>query len=106
MFRNQIVWHKNQGKNMTKQCMQTHDIILFYSIYGIFNIQREDYKTKGGTYTYHKNKYGIEAAEERYKLGKEVQDVWMLGLSTNTNKKYPTQKPAKLLRRIISLSTV
>ena len=89
---------------MTKQCMQTHDIILFYCLdTNIFNIQREEYKVKGGTYKYHLDKYGKEAAEERHVLGKEVQDVWMI--AANGNKKYPTQKPYKLLERIILLST-
>jgi DNA modification methylase len=83
--------------------MQTHDVILFYGFNHIFNIQREEYVTRGGTYNYHLKKYGKEAAEERHMLGKEVQDVWMI--KSNTSKNYPTQKPYKLLERIICLST-
>jgi adenine specific DNA methylase Mod len=50
MFINTIIWYKNQGQHMTRQCMQTHDNILFYGFNHIFNIQREEYKLKGGTY--------------------------------------------------------
>ena len=91
---------------MIKQCMQSHDVIYAYSNIRnyIFNIQREVYKTKGGTYNYHLKKYGLEAAEDRHILGKEVQDVW--SIAPNVNKSYPTMKPFKLLERIICVATV
>lgn len=104
MFINSIIIDKNQGHHMTRQCMQTHDVIFYYGFNYLFNSIRLRYVKKGGTYLYHLKKYGIEKAEERHLLGKELQDVWRV--AGYTCKIYPTQKPYKLLERIICLSTV
>ena len=106
MFINSIIWYKNQGQHMIKQCMQSHDVIYAYSNTGdyIFNIQREVYKLKGGTYNYHLKKYGLQAAEDRHKLGTEITTLWV---SQNIRDgDYPTQKTYKLLERVICLSTI
>jgi len=106
-FRNEIIWEYNSAPRKKKDFGKRHDIILRYSKTNeyYFNDQsqyiRESYSPTAPR--------GYE--KERYynPLGKIVGDVWkinMLGQNDKTERTgYDTQKPKKLLERIVDSSS-
>ncbi len=110
-FRNEIIWHYTGG-GRSKSCFSwKHDIILCYSKtnQAVFNIDavRIPYKETSGY-----AKSGISsAAGKKYMpnpLGTPVDDVWDIPIINPLSKErlgYPTQKPERLLERIIKASS-
>jgi len=101
MYINEIIWYfSSSSKN-------THNNILWYG--NIENDVRIEYFTeKNGIYLYYKKKYGEERAKKEYGTGQSVKNTWIDIVSNKMNRKandYPTQKPYKLLERIICLGT-
>lgn len=99
-FRNEIIWHYASGGAPKDRLAKKHDNILVYSKgkHPTFNIQRIPYRTIIGRTEEHKY----------HPDGKMMDDVWDIGiLSTAANERtgYKTQKPGKLLERIIEIST-
>lgn len=102
-FQNEIVWHYYFGACTEKRWARKHDIILFYSkskIF-IFNVDsvREPYHSKKGKKLY----------SRKQPLGRIPRDVWEISQLTNNSKErlgfYPTQKPLRLLEKIILASS-
>ena len=106
MFINQIIWM------FVTSSLNSHNDIFHYSNNSeyIKNIVKVSYITKkNGTYRYWANKHSIEEAERRYNIGSDIRNTWIDIPSNKTSRKannYPTQKPPKLMERIIMSSTV
>ena len=105
MFINEIIISMVIAGGVKTGLKKTANHIYWYgSIDVITNKIYKPYVRKNnGTYDYYYNKYGLKAAEDRYKLGTEITDVWIT--QSVKQAKYPTQKSYKLLKRIICLST-
>jgi adenine-specific DNA-methyltransferase len=111
-FRNEIVWYYPHIGNTRKDFARKHDSILRYTKTKdfVFNLDdvREEYDEK--TIRRYQNKVvfpgGYEARlNER---GKIPTDVWQIPPVRNVSSEkigYPTQKPEKLLERIILASS-
>lgn len=117
-FRNEIVWHYRRWTGTSARFLKMHDVIFFY--------------TKSDTYQFNKlftayTDGSLERKEQgvlrRFKRGEEPvlvsdgeadadgvaeNDVWMIPFvapSARERLGYPTQKPEKLLERIILASS-
>jgi len=123
-FRREIIWNVGSVsgfKSQIKGWVRQHDTIMYYtkSERFTFNKQyipyREEYIKKMFRYkdedgrAYRKRRGGRQYLDE--KLGTSVGDVWndIYSFQTTTRSKeylgYPTQKPEKLLERIILASS-
>ncbi|RLD65658.1 MAG: hypothetical protein DRI84_06365 [Bacteroidetes bacterium] len=126
-YKNEIIW--SYGQRMMGRSNffdQKHDNILFYSKSknNIFNTIRESYtldeiRSWRGTKTDNIGEYYLEnggKGKPRYKRyiqdikdkGKAISDVWPINILGSNEKErlgYPTQKPIKLIERIIKCST-
>ncbi|MFX1437321.1 MAG: DNA-methyltransferase [Promethearchaeota archaeon] len=123
-FRREIIWNVGSVsgfKSQVKGWVRQHDTILYYtkSEKFTFNKQytpyKEDYIKKMFRYRdvdgrlYRKRRGGKQYLDE--KLGNAIGDVWndIYSFQTITRSKeylaYPTQKPEKLLERIILASS-
>lgn len=99
-FRNDIIWSYSSGGTPKTNFARKHDDILFYtkSDDNIFNIQRVPYQAviaKKREHLFHPD-------------GKVMADVWDISMLSTQSKErlgYPTQKPLKLLERIIKASS-
>ncbi len=110
-FRNEIVWHYYNGtSNIRGAYVRKHDILMFYTKdkkQVVFNEDnaREPY-AEGSNFV--KNPRGYKDKYKPNPLGKRMHDVWRIPTINNMAKErtgYPTQKPLKLLRRIIEASS-
>lgn len=119
-FLNKIVWHYGGFGRGGKIFLRKHDTILLYSKgkEHLFNEQREEYgkvsKEREGKKAYTgmpDGKGGYVGKGEVMKLhpgGKLMDDVWYIPNINPMAKErlgYPTQKPEKLLERIIKTSS-
>lgn len=103
-FRNHIIWYYNSGPRKKKDFGRRHEIIFRYSktadYYFDPDAVREPYSPSAPR-GYDKEKYYNDK-------GKVMDDVWqinMLGQNDKTERTgYPTQKPVKLLKRIVESS--
>jgi site-specific DNA-methyltransferase (adenine-specific) len=105
---NEIIWHYTGGGRSRKKFSRKHDVLLWYSKGPgrIFNIDavREPYEptsgyAKGGIVSKKGKKY------MPHPEGKPVDDVWDIPIvnpMSSERTAYPTQKPLKLLERIVS----
>ncbi|HHV27619.1 MAG TPA: site-specific DNA-methyltransferase [Tissierellia bacterium] len=109
MFLNEIIWSYKSGGVSKKYFSRKHDTILLYSKTGkyIFNPQKEKSYNRG------LKPYRFKGVEEFvddigwYTLV-NMKDVWNIDMVGRTSKErvgYATQKPEKLLERIILSST-
>lgn len=107
-FENEIIWHYTGGGRSKTRFSRKHDVLLWYSKgpKRIFNIDaiREPYKPTSGY-----AKGGIVSRKGKKYLphpdGTPVDDVWDIPIvnpMSSERTAYPTQKPLKLLERIIS----
>lgn len=113
-FRNHIVWCYSGGGQSKQMFPRKHDDILFYSKSDkwLFNYNDPCLKTE---YSVDLNRHKITAVrgDKRYgwegnPLGKMVEDWWFIPVLASTDSErvdYPTQKPEKLLERIIRASS-
>ena len=123
-FRREIIWNVGSVsgfKSQVRGWVRQHDTILYYTKSDDFTFNkqyvpyREDYVKKMFRYKdengrlYRKRRGGKQFLDER--PGKLVGDVWndIYSYQTRTRSKeylgYPTQKPEKLLERIILASS-
>ena len=121
-FRNEIVWgYKGNAGNSTKKFSAKHDVVLFYANgsgrnfyspivtpYSEEHQKRFNHVDKDGRRFY----WNGSAQAGRYKTymkeGVKMGDFWadIPNLTSETERTgYPTQKPRKLLERIISASS-
>ena len=106
-FVNEIIWNYNSGGLTKRSFAKKHDTIYWYAKGKNYtfneDIMREPYTT-GEANTIQKRK-----DKDKYNdKGRVMHDVWQIPFICTTAKErsgYPTQKPVKLLRRIIEAST-
>ncbi len=110
-FQNQIIWHYTGGGRSRSRLSNKHDLIYWYSKTKsfTFNIDalRKPYKPTSGY-----ARSGIRAASGKHYLphpkGSPVDDVWeipILNPQSHERSGYPTQKPLKLLKQILSMAS-
>ena len=110
-FRNEIMWHYyNVASTSRKFFGRKHDTILFYSKSKTAPFNWDDMREP-----YSPNSNWVKASDSyrdtRYKpneRGKLMHDVWRIPTINNMAKErtgYPTQKPMKLIERIIQASS-
>ncbi|MCY4147404.1 MAG: DNA methyltransferase [Chloroflexi bacterium] len=110
-YRNEIIWHYTGGGRSKTYFSRKHDTILYYSKSNKWTFNVDEiwipYKETSG-YT----KGGITSSTgKRYMPhpdGTPVDDVWDIPIINPLSKErlgYPTQKPLKLLERIIKASS-
>ena len=112
-FRNEIVWHYRTGNISKNQFQRKHDIILFYSKSekNVFNPQeiKEYYSQIYGPHfkpSFKGRKHNEdELGEYRMTFADDVWDISAVFTLSKEHLDYPTQKPLKLLERIISASS-
>jgi len=106
-FENEIIWHYTGGGRSKKRFSRKHDVLLWYSKGPgrVFNIDavREPYEPTSGY-----AKGGIVSKKGRKYMphpdGKPADDVWNIPIVNplaGERTDYPTQKPLKLLDRVI-----
>ena len=114
-FRNEIIWAYRTGGSSKRNWSRKHDVLLFYSKTDKykFNPQKEKVYTKSKSRKAGIVNYGAGTAEF-FKDEKGVynlvnaRDVWEISYINSQAKErtgYPTQKPEKLLERIIKASS-
>ncbi len=108
-FINEIIWCYSGGGNARKNLQRKHDTIFWYAC-----SQEYTFNPKYRPYTRGTLERGLTAVKgDRYRLsekGAMLQDWWtdinkILSPTAYENLKYPTQKPKKLLERLISLAS-
>ena len=114
-FRNEIIWCYTGSNNVTRRFPRKHDTILFYAQSEAtgFNADavRVPYKIKKVSTRSNSRNYTDEEKEALSKRGKVVESWWAdipnFGTATGSKERvgYPTQKPLKLLERIIAASS-
>ncbi|TCD00642.1 site-specific DNA-methyltransferase [Erythrobacteraceae bacterium CFH 75059] len=109
-FRNEIIWcYTGPGSPGMRQFMRKHDVILWYNKGKTWTFNADDVrvahseKTKGN---YKKGLVGsgfVEADHVIHEKGKVPEDWWQIAIAARGKEymRYPTQKPLKLLDRII-----
>ena len=108
--RNAIAWCYEWLGRATKQFVRKHDTILFYTKTKVntFNVQRVPRKVEMPEFAVSKY-WGKGKVAHYHPEGRMVQDFWTdiaisrKGMKEHTG--YPTQKPEKLLERIIRASS-
>ena len=113
-FRNQIIWHYRRWTSPAKIFQRMHDTILFYTkgddwVFNTITVPYTEGSLERKKHTLHSFKKG----ESPYlvtetKKGVPANDVWAIPFVAPSAKErlgYPTQKPEKLLERIISASS-
>jgi len=119
-FRNEIIWHYQSGTGPRKAFKRKHDTLLFYSrshdtkfnrqSKPVVNPKRYKYVDEDGRY------YDVNGQGNRYYLdeGQTCDDVWtyiqekqfqQINSQSKERTGYPTQKPLRLLQRIIKASS-
>ena len=110
-FRNEIIWHYTGGGRSRTVFSHKHDTILWYSNHAsewTFNRDalRQPYKPSSGY-----AKSGIRSAGKHYMPhpdGTPPDDVWTIPMINPLARErvgYPTQKPERLLERIITAAS-
>jgi len=99
-FKNEIIWHYDWGGRARKKWPAKHDNILWYV---------KD--PKNYIYHYDQIDYIPRLApglvdKEKAKLGKKLTDVWWGTVACGKERtKYATQKPLRILNRIVEVSS-
>ena len=111
-FRNEIVWGYNKPRPASKKFVANHDIILFYgkSGKGTFNPQRVP--TMDGKFVMRKPFKRPDGTVWKPKAPGKLAGSWWYDIASFATRMsaaekigYPTQKPLKLLERVINASS-
>lgn len=112
-FINEITWHYRTGNLANKIFQRRHDSILFYSKSENYYFQPQEEKEyyfciygPGFKSSFEGRKHGKDEYGE-YRIS-QVDDVWDISAVFTLSSEhlpFPTQKPAKLIRRIINASS-
>lgn len=120
-FQNEVIWSYRRYTAFSKRFQREHDCLLFYAKGApVFHPVYEAYGNQSGTkdshykrgedgrwYRWQKRK-GATAYKVYLSHGRRAGDVWVLSHINASAKErvgYPTQKPLKLLNRIIEASS-
>jgi DNA modification methylase len=120
-FRNEIIWRYRRWPTVSRQFQKMHDVLLFYSrttsqyrtfstLYGYEQLAESTLRTFGtkkqrADFSSGHRKPGLEDEDSK---GPPLSDVWEIGIIPPSGRErmgYPTQKPEKLLERVISASS-
>ncbi len=120
-FVNEIVWHYKRWSNVSKNYQRMHDTLLFYSKSNTytFNVQYQEYSKPNviettvrgvvnGKLIRLKDEHGNYIKRSKDNVGVACHDVFDIQHIQPTSSErlgYPTQKPEKLLERIILASS-
>jgi len=117
-FRNEIIWSYRRWPSPSKHFQRMHDTIFFYAKSqdgpGTFNVEfepnSESYtkRFKGKTQVLDPEGGTRKLTLDAKSKGLPRRDVWELSILAGSSKErlgYPTQKPEKLLQRIIAASS-
>jgi site-specific DNA-methyltransferase (adenine-specific) len=110
-FRNEIIWCYSGPSVCKVKLPSKHDVILFYSKSKNYNFNPIRIPYQKGLTVGGKTSWSGQKADttEYLKKGKLLEDWWndIPALQRNEKEKrgYPTQKPIKLLKRIITMSS-
>ena len=99
-FRNEIVWYYDFGGRSNRFWASKHDTLFFYTksenwTFNVDDIEKLPYKGQ-----LHKYRGDVESKEDG-KLPTDTWDIPIINKMANELLGYPTQKPEKLLERII-----
>jgi site-specific DNA-methyltransferase (adenine-specific) len=117
-FRNEIIWHYKKWSNVSSQFQRNHDVILFYSkshdkdrTFNISYMPRAESTQKRfgdasiiSGFDEEGNRTPAQTSDELSK-GVPQDDVWNINRVPPIKQLYPTEKPAKLLEKIIEACT-
>ena len=110
MFRNEIVWCYKLGGRPGKGWPKKHDVILYYTRSDQFSFDQDSiripYESSGGYISSGRKIVGDKVYHVNPN-GKVPEDWWPIPALNRQSKErvgYPTQKPLKLLQRIIRAS--
>lgn len=122
-FINEIIWSYKRYTAQSKKFQSLHDNIYWYAKNSknyCFNEQREEYGINSGKMDSHykqdeegqwfrlQKRKGVEPYKIYLSEGRRIGDVWEMAIINSSAKErigYPTQKPEKLLERIINASS-
>ena len=110
-FRNEIIWCYRGGGVPTRDFARKHDVILRYSKsdHYKFNHQYTEYSQASKTLIKSRGGVSIDDRERDLERGAHMSDWWsdINSLQTWSPERtgYPTQKPLRLLKRIINASS-
>jgi DNA modification methylase len=120
-FRNEVIWRYRRWPTTARQFQKMHDVLLFYSrepnptrtfnvLYGYEQLSESTIRTYGtkkqkADFSSGHRKPSVEDEESK---GPPLSDVWEVSIIPPSGKErlgYPTQKPEKLLERVILASS-
>ncbi|GHG41699.1 restriction endonuclease subunit M [Sinomonas cellulolyticus] len=129
-FRNEIIWHySGWNKKLKKHYESRHDVILMYakSVRQFFSPQTLPWESEAEYLRTRKQKLHVDEQgrkyvmsdagggkrvkryiEEAMQYGRPIDDIWRIDKLNNSASEalgYPTQKPVKLLERIIATAS-
>jgi DNA modification methylase len=113
-FRNEIVWcYTGPGSPGMRQFMRKHDTIFWYAKSDTWTFNADDVRVPHSEKTKENYKPGLEgsgfvgADHVIHERGKVPEDYWNFAIAPRGKEYlgYPTQKPLKLLERIINASS-
>lgn len=110
-FKNEIIWHYKSMSNTKKYFPRKHDTILFYTKTNNYTFNKDNNAVQipysEGTIKRSKTKAGFSNDKADYLKSKTylTEDVWSDISFLKAGVTYNTQKPKKLLERIIQASS-
>jgi len=117
-FQNEVIWSYRRWPSPSNHYQRMHDVILFYSKSpsgpGTFNVEYEEgspsyqKRFKGKTQMLDPVSKTRKITLEKESSGLARRDVWDISIIAGSSRErlgYPTQKPEKLLERIIHASS-
>lgn len=112
-FRNEIIWtYTGPGSPGMKQFNRKHDTILWYTKTQDWTFNADDIRVESNVHVGgFNNEMGKEASQKYSKQGKIPEDWWNIAVAARRKADgteragYPTEKPQKLLERIIKATT-
>ena len=117
-FRNEIVWHYRRWTAVSRGFQKLHDIVLFYTkskeytfnqLYTPYTKGSADRKEQGVLHRFKKGEKPVLVSNQsKNEKGVAENDVWQIPFIAPSAKErvgYPTQKPLKLLEKIIKASS-
>lgn len=113
-FRNEIVWcYTGPGSPNIKQFLRKHDIVFWYSMGKTWTFNADEVREAHSDKTKANYKSGLKgsgfvgADHVIHEKGKVPEDWWQMAIAPRGKEylRYPTQKPRRLLERIITAAS-
>lgn len=117
-YKNEIIWHYRRWTGKAKKFQQLHDVIFFYTksddytfnpLYTEYTEGSVDRKLQGVLHRFKKGEEPLLVSDKSVdEKGVRDNDVWQIPFVAPSAKErlgYPTQKPERLLEKIITASS-